>query len=68
MSAAALPVVLYSGPVEAHDALRVVAVAATGADHIDDESLGKRGIPLLTLRGQTDVLRNLTPAAELSWL
>jgi phosphoglycerate dehydrogenase-like enzyme len=114
----ALPVVLYSGPVEAHDALReavagrmdvvrvepepaavagalrtaaafldasmkvrvnaemiaaapalrVVAVAATGADHIDDESLGKRGIPLLTLRGQTDVLRNLTPAAELSWL
>jgi len=115
---AARPVLVYSGPVEAHEALRetaggamdvvrvepepaavsealrgatafldasmkvrvgapmvdaaphlkVVAVAATGADHIDAEALGRRGIPLYTLRGQTEVLRNLTPAAELSWL
>lgn len=48
--------------------LRVVAVAATGADHIDDRALLARGIPLLTLRGETEVLRNLTPAAEHSWL
>ena len=48
--------------------LRVIAVAATGADHIDDAALAERGIPLFTLRGQTEVLRNLTPAAEHSWL
>jgi phosphoglycerate dehydrogenase-like enzyme len=48
--------------------LKVVAVAATGADHIDEEELGRRGIPLLTLRGQTQLLSNLTPAAEHSWL
>lgn len=48
--------------------LRVIAVAATGADHVDAAALGDRGIPLFTLRGQTDVLRELTPAAEHSWL
>ena len=48
--------------------LQVIAVAATGADHIDAAALAARRIPLLTLRGQTDVLRNLTPAAEHSWL
>lgn len=48
--------------------LRVVAVAATGADHIDDEALTRRGVTLLTLRGQREVLRELTPAAEHSWL
>jgi D-3-phosphoglycerate dehydrogenase len=49
-------------------ALKVVATATTGADHIDDEALAERGIPLLTLRGERHVLQNLTPAAELSWL
>lgn len=48
--------------------LRAVAVAATGADHIDDAALAARGIGFFTLRGQTEVLRNLTPAAEHSWL
>lgn len=48
--------------------LQVIAVAATGADHIDDRALAERSIGFYTLRGQTEVLRNLTPAAELSWL
>lgn len=48
--------------------LRAVVTATTGADHIDAEALRVRDIPLLTLRGQTDLLRSLTPAAELSWL
>jgi D-3-phosphoglycerate dehydrogenase len=48
--------------------LRVVATATTGADHIDAAALAARGIPLLTLQGQTAVLRELTPAAEHSWL
>ena len=54
--------------IEEAPGLRVIAVAATGADHIDDTALSQRGITLFTLRGQTDVLRNLTPAAEHSWL
>ena len=54
--------------IEQSPRLRVVAVAATGADHIDDAALSQRGIPLFTLRGQADILRNLTPAAEHSWL
>ena len=48
--------------------LRLIVTATTGADHIDGAALEKRGIPLLTLKGQHDVLRELTPAAELSWL
>ena len=49
-------------------ALRVVSTATTGADHIDAGALQHRGVPLLTLAGQRDVLRDLTPAAEHSWL
>jgi D-3-phosphoglycerate dehydrogenase len=48
--------------------LRVVAVAATGADHVDAEALRTRAIPLLTLADQRDLLQDLTPAAEHSWL
>lgn len=48
--------------------LRVVVTATTGADHIDADELAARDIPLLTLRGQTEFLRNITPAAEHSWL
>ena len=48
--------------------LRLVVTATTGADHIDAAALARRDIPLLTLKGQTDVLNALTPAAEHSWL
>src|SRR5262245_45457264 len=47
--------------------LRVISTATTGADHIDSKALAERGIPLLTLAGEKEVLHNLTPAAELSW-
>src|SRR4051812_13993091 len=65
---ASLKVRIDAATIQSATALRVVAVAATGADHIDDEQLNRRGIPLLTLRGQTEILQNLTPAAEHSWL
>ena len=59
----------FDGPmIESADALRAFVTATTGADHVDAAALASRGIPLLTLRGQTDVLRDLTPAAELSWM
>lgn len=48
--------------------LRVVSTATTGASHIDADALERRGIPLLTLKGQKELLRDLTPAAEHSWL
>lgn len=48
--------------------LQLFVAATTGADHVDDANLAQRSIPLLTLQGQNDVLRNLTPAAEHSWL
>ena len=48
--------------------LKLIVTATTGADHIDGAALEARGIPLLTLRGERDFLRNITPAAEHSWL
>lgn len=47
--------------------LELIITATTGASHIDESALLMRDIPLLTLKGQTEVLRNLTPAAEHSW-
>jgi len=48
--------------------LKLFVTATTGADHIDAVTLTQRQIPLLTLRGQREVLKNITPAAEHSWL
>ena len=47
--------------------LELIVTASTGANHIDGEALEQRNIPLLTLKGQTELLHSLTPAAELSW-
>jgi phosphoglycerate dehydrogenase-like enzyme len=47
--------------------LRAISTATTGADHIDSQALAERGVSLLTLAGEKEVLHNLTPAAELSW-
>ncbi|MCC6277210.1 MAG: hypothetical protein IT289_04765 [Oligoflexia bacterium] len=47
--------------------LALVVTATTGADHIDHQALELRRIPLLTLKGQTEILSKLTAAAELSW-
>lgn len=48
--------------------LKVIVTATTGADHIDGHYLASRNIPLMTLAGQTDILRQVNPAAEHSWL
>jgi D-3-phosphoglycerate dehydrogenase len=48
--------------------LKWYITATTGADHVDASALAARGIPLLTLRGRSDVLCNVTAAAEHSWL
>jgi len=48
--------------------LRVISTATTGADHIDAQALKARDIPLYTLAGERELLCDLTPAAEHSWL
>ena len=48
--------------------LELFVTATTGANHVDASALDARRVPLLTLKGQTELLRSLTPAAEHSWL
>jgi phosphoglycerate dehydrogenase-like enzyme len=47
--------------------LKVISCATTGSDHIARDGLDQRGIPVRTLREDPDLLRNITPAAELSF-
>ena len=47
--------------------LRVISCATTGADHIERGVIQARGIPVHTLREDPEILRDITPAAELSW-
>jgi D-3-phosphoglycerate dehydrogenase len=65
---ASMKVRITEAMIAAAPALRVVSTATTGADHIAGGALQARGIPLLTLATEKAFLRQLTPAAELSWL
>ena len=47
--------------------LLIISCATTGSDHIERRELQKRGIKLRTLREDTELLRNITPAAELTF-
>jgi D-3-phosphoglycerate dehydrogenase len=47
--------------------LRIISCATTGSDHIARGEVERRGIPVRTLMEDRDLIRNLTPAAELSW-
>jgi phosphoglycerate dehydrogenase-like enzyme len=47
--------------------LRVISCATTGSDHIARGVIHERGILVHTLREDPEILRNITPAAELSW-
>lgn len=47
--------------------LEMVVCAATGTDHIDTEELSRRNIRLVTLRGKTHLLRDVSSTAELAW-
>ena len=53
--------------ISAAPSLRVISCATTGSDHIDRHATRDRGIAVLTLREDQDLLRGLTPAAELTW-
>lgn len=47
--------------------LRVVATPSTGTDHIDKTALAKRGIALLSLAREYDLLDQFTATAECAW-
>lgn len=47
--------------------LKVISTATTGSDHIARDGLEAAGVALHTLREDPELLRNITPAAELSW-
>jgi D-3-phosphoglycerate dehydrogenase len=47
--------------------LKIISCATTGSDHIERGELNRRNIPVRTLREDSALLLNLTPAAELSW-
>jgi D-3-phosphoglycerate dehydrogenase len=44
--------------------LRVIATATTGLNHIDLEEAQRRGIRVISLRGETDFLRTIRATAE----
>ena len=45
---------------------RLIAVPATGVDHLDLQACAERGVRVLSLRGETDFLRGLRATAELT--
>jgi len=47
--------------------LKIISCATTGSDHIARDGLEQRGVAVRTLKEDPEVLRNITPAAELSF-
>jgi D-3-phosphoglycerate dehydrogenase len=47
--------------------LRIISCATTGSDHIDRGEASRLGVAIHTLREDSDLLRTLTPAAELTF-
>lgn len=47
--------------------LRAVVSPTTGLDHLDLAAMEERGIAVLSLRGETEFLRNVTATAEHTW-
>ena len=54
--------------ISAAENLKLFITATTGASHISIRTLEQKKIPLLTLKGQENITRGLTAAAEHSWL
>ena len=47
--------------------LKIVATPTTGLNHIDLEAAERRGIKVISLKGEVDFLGNITATAELTW-
>lgn len=44
--------------------LKIIGTSTTGLNHIDMAEAGRRGIQVISLRGETRFLRSITPTAE----
>lgn len=47
--------------------LKAVVTATTGLNHIDLDAALENGVTVLSLRGETEFLKNVTATAELTW-
>jgi D-3-phosphoglycerate dehydrogenase len=47
--------------------LKVIATATTGLDHIDLDYAREKNIAVISLKGETDFLKNVTATAEHTW-
>jgi D-3-phosphoglycerate dehydrogenase len=64
---AGLAVRLTRDLIEKCPRLRVVATCSTGTDHLDLACLEQRGIPVISLKYDTDFLDRVTCTAEMAW-
>lgn len=64
---AGLAVRLTRELIKASPRLRVVATSTTGTDHLDLACLQERGIPLISLKNDTEFLDRITATAEMAW-
>ncbi len=60
---------LYLGEAELDlaPALRHVITPTTGTDHLDEAAMAARGIALVSLRGETEFLRQIRSTSEHTW-
>jgi len=64
---ASMKVPIDDGMIANAPKLRIISCATTGSDHIARTKLNERGIQVRTLREDGELLRNITPAAELTF-
>jgi D-3-phosphoglycerate dehydrogenase len=64
---ASMKVRITDDMVAAAPKLKIISCATTGSDHIARGALEQRGVPVRTLREDGALLRDITPAAELSF-
>jgi len=64
---AALSVQLTGEILAAAPLLKAVATASTGTDHLDLDALAQRGIPVLSLKEDRELLDRITATGELAW-
>jgi D-3-phosphoglycerate dehydrogenase len=63
------PLGYYCGreKIDSMTSLSIIASNTTGTPHIDEEYAEKRGIKVISLKGETEFLSSITPTAEHTW-